>query len=140
MQVLSSSLQISVPEQNLDGPQVGARFQQVGGPTVTQSMRRDAFVDAGPTGSLAACDPDGLIGDRLFALYATSARGKQVELRLAPPPIVDQEYRCEQSNRRPERKSGYQGADHKWPRCSHCSPEVKQKILCSCTGCCWIRF
>jgi hypothetical protein len=65
MPVLSSGLQISVPKQNLDGPQVGARFQQVGGPTVTQSMRRDAFVDAGPTGRVAAYDPDGLIGDRL---------------------------------------------------------------------------
>ena len=90
MQILSSGLQISVPKQNLDGSQVGACFQQVGGPTVAQSMRRDAFVDAGPEGSLAACDPDGLIGDRLFALQATSARGKKIELRLAPPPILSQ--------------------------------------------------
>ena len=66
MQVLRGGLQISVPEQNLDRAQVGARFQQVGGPTVAQRMRRDAFVDAGPTCSLAACDPDGLIGNRLF--------------------------------------------------------------------------
>ncbi len=36
VQVLSSGLQISVSKQDLDRAQVGARFQQVGGPTVAQ--------------------------------------------------------------------------------------------------------
>jgi hypothetical protein len=33
MQVLGGRFQITVPEKNLDGAQVGARFQQVGRPT-----------------------------------------------------------------------------------------------------------
>src|SRR6516225_5554733 len=90
VQVLSGGLQIVVPQQDLDRAQVGACFQQVGGPTVTQRMRSNAFVDAGPTCSFATCDPDGLIGDRLFALYATHACRKQVELRLAPAPVLSQ--------------------------------------------------
>ena len=64
--------------------------QQVGSPTVAQSMRRNAFADAGPMGSFATCDPDGLIRDRLFAVHATRACGKQVELRLAPAPVLSQ--------------------------------------------------
>src|SRR5215467_279724 len=90
MQVLSRGLQISMPKQNLDGPQVGTRFQQMSGPTVSQSVWCDAFVDAGPTCGLTACDPDCLIGNRLFLLYATHARRKQVDLGLTPAPILPQ--------------------------------------------------
>ena len=79
MQILGGGFQIAVPEQNLDGAQVGARLQQVGRPTVAQRVRGDAFADASPTCGLAACDPDGLVRNRLIALAATSARGKQVE-------------------------------------------------------------
>ena len=43
MQVLGGGFQITVAQQNLDGAQVGARFQQVGGPTVPQRVRRDAL-------------------------------------------------------------------------------------------------
>ena len=66
MQILGSGLQISVPEQNLDGAQVGARFQQVGRPTVAQRVRSNAFADAGMTRGLATCDPDGFVGNRLI--------------------------------------------------------------------------
>ena len=66
MQVLGGGLQIAVPEQNLDGAQVGARLQQVGRPTVAQRVRGDAFADAGSTCGLAACDPDGLVRNRLI--------------------------------------------------------------------------
>jgi len=41
--------QIPVPEQNLDGSQVGTRFQSVGGSTMAERVRCDAFVDASPT-------------------------------------------------------------------------------------------
>ena len=71
MQILGSGLQISVPEQDLDGAQVGARLQQVGRPTVAQRVRRDAFGDAGPTCGFAACDPDGLVGNRLIQAALT---------------------------------------------------------------------
>src|SRR5215831_7101422 len=60
VQVLSGGLQVVVSQQNLDGAQVSACFQQVSGPTVTQRMRSNAFVDASPMCSFATCDPDGL--------------------------------------------------------------------------------
>ena len=58
MQVLRCGFQIAVAEQNLNGAQVGTCIQQVSRPTVAQSIRRDAFADAGPTRSLATCNPD----------------------------------------------------------------------------------
>ena len=70
MQVLCGGFQIAMPEQNLDGAQVGARLQQVGRPTVAQGMRGNAFADAGPTRGFAACDPDGLIGNWLIERLA----------------------------------------------------------------------
>ena len=61
MQILGGSLQIPVPEQDLDGAQVGAYLQQVGCPTVAQRVRGDAFADAGPARGIATCNPDGLV-------------------------------------------------------------------------------
>ena len=78
MQVLGGGLQVAVPEQNLDGAQVGARLQQVGGPTVAHRMRGDAFADAGPVRGFATRDPDGLVGNRLIERPATSACGEHV--------------------------------------------------------------
>ena len=66
MQVLGGSFQVAMPEQNLDGAQVGARLQQVSRPTVAQRMRGDAFADAGPARGFATRDPDGLVGNRLI--------------------------------------------------------------------------
>src|SRR5207244_2038213 len=43
MQVLGGGFQVAMPEQNLDGAQVGAGLQQVSRPTVAQRMRGDAF-------------------------------------------------------------------------------------------------
>ena len=66
VQVLSGGLQIAMSQQDLDGAQVGACFQQVGGPTVTQRMRRNAFVDASPARGFATGNPDGLVRNRLI--------------------------------------------------------------------------
>jgi hypothetical protein len=66
VQVLGGSFQIAVTEQNLDGAQVRAPFQQVGCPTVTQRVRGNAFGDASLTRGLATGDPNGLIRNRLI--------------------------------------------------------------------------
>src|SRR5207248_9028465 len=68
----------------------GARFQQMGGPALAQRMRRNPLADAGATCSFATCDPDGLVANRLIEPAAKSACGKQVELRLAPAPVLPQ--------------------------------------------------
>ena len=90
MQVLRRGFQIAMTEQNLNGAQVGARLQQVSRPTVAQRVRRNALVDTSPTRSLATCDPDGLVGNRLIESAAKRACGKQVELRLASAPVLPQ--------------------------------------------------
>src|SRR5215831_14183230 len=90
VQVLGGGLEIVVPQQDLDCAQVGACFQQVGGPTVTQRMRSNPFAEARSTRSFATCDPDGLIRNGLIQPAAKSACGKQVELWFAPPPVLSQ--------------------------------------------------
>ena len=76
MQILGSSFQIAVPEQNLDGAQIGARLQQVGRPTVAQRMRGDAFADASPMCGIATCNPYGFVGDGLIESVLAGARGE----------------------------------------------------------------
>src|ERR1700693_3266367 len=92
MQILGSSFQIAVPEQNLDGAQIGARLQQVGRPTVAQRVRGDAFTDTGAARGLAACDPDGLVRNRLIESPLEVACGEQVESGLAPAPVLAQSF------------------------------------------------
>ena len=90
MQVLSGGFQIAVPEQHLDGAQVGARFQQVSRPTVAQRVRGDAFTDAGAARRITACNPDSLVRNRLIESVLTGACREQVESGLAPTPVLAQ--------------------------------------------------
>src|SRR5271167_2895783 len=92
MQVLGSGLQVAVPEQDLDGAQVGARLQQVGRPTVAQRVWGDAFADASTVCGLVACNPDGLVRDGLFGSAPGIAARKQVGLGLAPTPVFPQSF------------------------------------------------
>ena len=48
MQILGSSFQIAVPEQKLDGAQIGSGFQQMGCPAVANQMgcHRRGIIDA----------------------------------------------------------------------------------------------
>src|SRR2546428_555703 len=76
--IAATQASIAVAEQNLDGAQVGACLQQVGRPTVAQSVRGDMLADAGPMRGFATCDPDGFIRNRLIESLATSPCGEQV--------------------------------------------------------------
>src|SRR5207244_12168021 len=90
MQVLGGGFQVAMPEQNLDGAQVGAGLQQVSRPTVAQRMRGDAFADASPTRGIATCNPHGFVGNRLIEAVLAGAGGAQVEPRRAPTPGLAQ--------------------------------------------------
>src|SRR2546427_10776873 len=84
MQVLGGGFQVAMPEQNLDGAQVGAGLQQVSRPTVAQRMRGDAFADASPTRGIATCNPHGFVGNRLIeAVLAGGGGGKEKPRRGA---------------------------------------------------------
>jgi len=43
-----------VPEQQLDGAQVSAGFEQMDGERMTQGVRRDGLADPGPVACLSA--------------------------------------------------------------------------------------
>src|SRR5438128_11982912 len=79
-----------MPEQNLDGAQIGAGLQQVRRPTVAERMRGDSFADASPTRGLATCNPDRLVRNGLFRSAPGMAARKQVGLGLAPTPLFPQ--------------------------------------------------
>jgi len=55
--------QIGVTEQQLDGAQVGAGFQQVCGEAVSQRVRMQRLVDSGALGGLTTGVPDDLVAD-----------------------------------------------------------------------------
>jgi len=61
-------------EQNLDGAQIGACFEQVGRPAVAQRVWRHVLGDAGMARRFGAGVPYGFIGDR--SLLAALLRGE----------------------------------------------------------------
>ena len=66
VQVDAGRFQIGVPNQDLDGRQIGAIFQQVRAEAVPEHMRRDAFLQPRmPSGFDRV--PDGLIGKMILA-------------------------------------------------------------------------
>ena len=85
VQILGGGLQIDVAEQNLDSAEIGACFEQVGSPAVTQSVWRHVLGDTGVASRFGAGVPDGLIGDRPF--LAVLLRGKQIRSRSFPTPV-----------------------------------------------------
>ena len=72
-----------MPQQNLDGPQIRAGFEQVGGETVPQSVGMDFLADAGALGRFSAGNPDDLGGNRMIGGVPAVA-GKQPDGGLAP--------------------------------------------------------
>jgi hypothetical protein len=55
-----------MPEQQLNGAQIGAGLQQMNGERVAQGMRGDRFAETGLLKRLPACDLDGARCDRLL--------------------------------------------------------------------------
>src|SRR5262245_55144434 len=92
MQILSGSLEVTMTKQNLDGAQVRASLQQVCGPTVTQSMWGDSFLQSSVPSRLLAREPDAFVRDGLFRSAPRIATGKQVSFRLAPTPVFPQRF------------------------------------------------
>jgi len=86
MEILGGGFQIFMPEQNLNGAQVGARFQKVRGPAVAQAMGRNALANAALSCGFTARDLHRLVRDGLLG-FGRVARGKQIYLRLAPAPV-----------------------------------------------------
>jgi hypothetical protein len=63
MQIPDGVFQFGMSQQGLNGAQVRTRFEQVGSPTVTQSVRRAVLRNAGSLGGLATGLPRDFVAD-----------------------------------------------------------------------------
>ena len=90
MQIDDRVLQVRVSEQQLDGAQIGAGFEQVRREAVAKQMRGDALRDAGVPGRLLTCAPDSFDRDRHVGSPALLVAWKQIGLRLHPAPVLAQ--------------------------------------------------
>src|ERR1700756_4233500 len=77
MQILSGSLQVTMTEQNLDGAQVGAAFQQMCRPAMTQRVRSNAFAEPSMASRFLAGEPHTFVRDGLFRSAPRIAAGEQ---------------------------------------------------------------
>src|ERR1700682_5774129 len=99
VEVAGGVFQVSMTEQDLNGTQVGAGFEQMGCPTMAQSVGGNPFGDLGSACGVIASDPNRLVGNGL--LWSASAPpGEQIQLGLPPTPVLAQGFQ----QRRAERK------------------------------------
>src|ERR1700730_5256970 len=84
MQIDRRFFQVAMPQQHLNGAQVGAGFEQMRGKAVAQSMGMDVLVlKTGAFGGLLTGVPENLGGDRMTRRMP-SAAGEQPIGGLAP--------------------------------------------------------
>ena len=88
MQVDAGRLQIRMAEQNLDGRQIGAIFQQVSREAMPQHVRDNAFLYTRVACGFGTGIPDRVAGHGLPYSAMPGATGKQVGLRLLPAPVL----------------------------------------------------
>ena len=89
MQIDRRFLQVAMPQQHLDGAQVGTGFEQMRGKAVAQSVGMDVLVlKTGAFGGLLTGVPENLGGDRMTRRMPSVA-GKQPVggLALQPAPV-----------------------------------------------------
>jgi hypothetical protein len=91
MKVLGGGIQVSMAEQNLDGPQVRSRLEPMGSPAMAQGVRGYMLGKARMAGSFFTGIPNGLVGNGSVLIASlTYAAGKEIESRLLPSPILTQ--------------------------------------------------
>jgi hypothetical protein len=86
MQIDRRFLQVAVPQQHLDGTQVGTGFEQMRGKAVAQSVGMDAPVlKTGAFGGLLTGAPENLGGDRMTRrMPSVTGKSQSVGLRFSP--------------------------------------------------------
>jgi len=80
--------QVCMTQQELNGAQVRARFQEVCRVRVPECVRRDPFVDAGLSSGEAHRLPDHLRRDRRIGTPAVTRPRKEIGLRSHPPVVL----------------------------------------------------
>ena len=90
MQIDRGLFQIAVAQQQLDGAQVGAGFEQVSGESMTQSVGMDALVlKTGAFGGLLTGGPEDLGGNRIVCRMPSVAGEQPVGGFAFQPAPVD---------------------------------------------------
>src|SRR6267378_6133280 len=92
LQVSGGGAQTTMAKEQLNGAQIGARFEEVNREGMAQRMRADGFGDAATKARLSAGMLNGVRGDR-----SAEIAGEEPLLRPHDPPIVTQ--RVEQFGR-----------------------------------------
>src|SRR5207244_4438898 len=82
--------ELDVAEQELNGAQVRACFQQMSCVRVSQQVGVNALFDAGPLGGELTSIPNDLWGNRLIGTPVVDGARKQPGLRFHPAPVLAQ--------------------------------------------------
>ncbi len=81
MEVTGRGFQAAMPQQDLDGAQIGARLEQMGRKAVAQRMRRDLLGDSSATDGIVKNPEDVVVTDRLVRVFS----GKEPLLGFVGP-------------------------------------------------------
>src|SRR5229473_1541978 len=86
MEVTGRGFQAAMPQQDLDGAQIGARLEQMGRKAVAQRMRRDLLGDSSATDGIVKNPEDVVVTDRLVRVFS----GKEPLLGFVVSPVLPQ--------------------------------------------------
>src|SRR5580692_6071914 len=70
MEVTGGGFQAAMPQQDLDGTQIGARLEQMGCKAVAQRMRRDLLGDSSATDGIVKNREDVVVTDGLVRIFS----------------------------------------------------------------------
>jgi hypothetical protein len=88
MQIDGGLFQIAMAQQDLNGAQIGAGFQQMSGEAVTQRVGMNLFLDAGSLGGSLAGVPDGFgVDGPIAAMVAVARKQPHVGFSVQPMPM-----------------------------------------------------
>src|SRR5258708_2372931 len=100
VQIDGGMFQVRVSQQQLNGSQISPCLHVVRRKTVSQGVRSNPFLDAGPNGCPFANVPNRLVGDGPFRATMTGGAWEQIKLGLLPAPIFAsglQEFRTQRN-------------------------------------------
>ena len=87
MEVTSRSFQVAMPQQDLDGAQIGARLEQMSCKAVPQRMRRDLLGDSSAADGIVKDREDVVVADRVVRVFS----GKEPLLGFVVSPVLPQD-------------------------------------------------
>ena len=87
MQVFRRGFQVTMPQDDLNGAQIGPRLQEMSGEAVAQSVRTNAFGETRVASRLGTGVPNGVVGNGSFRVALVFAAGEEIGAGLLPAPV-----------------------------------------------------